>query len=78
MKWHRTMVALALANTSAVASEVTLRAGDVHVTDGDTVRVDNHPYRLVGFDAPETWRARCSGEALLGKAAADRLQQLVD
>jgi endonuclease YncB( thermonuclease family) len=60
------------------ASErASIAARAIHVTDGDTIKVDGHAYRLIGFDTPETWRARCSGEAVLGKAATVRLQQLV-
>ena len=49
----------------------------VQVVDGDTVRVEGQPYRLVGFDAPETYRAQCSSERELGNRATFRLRQLV-
>ena len=35
-------------------------------------------YRLVGFDTPETFRAKCAAERVLGKRAAQRLEELVD
>jgi endonuclease YncB( thermonuclease family) len=77
-KINSLFVALLVLAASPAASEPdSVTASDIHVTDGDTIKVNGHPYRLVGFDAPETWRARCSGEAVLGKAATDRLQQIV-
>lgn len=49
-----------------------------HVIDGDTISVDGHVYRLIGFDAPETGeRARCRDEARRGKMATLRLRALV-
>jgi endonuclease YncB( thermonuclease family) len=40
----------------------------IHVLDGDTIRIDRHKpdVRLVNFNAPETWRAKCSAERALG------------
>lgn len=53
-------------------------AGRIHVVDGDTIRIGNTTYRLVGFDTPETWRPQCGYEEALGNEATDRLQDLLD
>ena len=34
-------------------------------------------YRLMGFDAPETFQAKCDAELGLGKRAAERLKELL-
>jgi endonuclease YncB( thermonuclease family) len=43
-------------------------SGDVHVIDGDTIRVHHKKtdVRLVGFNAPETRRGVCEAERELG------------
>ncbi len=48
------------------------------VVDGDTIRIDGTLTRLVGFNAPETWKPNCAAERNLGEAATRRLKQLVD
>ena len=54
------------------------RSDRPHVIDGDTISVDGHVYRLIGFDAPETGeRARCPDEARRGKQATLRLRAIV-
>ena len=63
---------------------------NVRVIDGDTVdaivppgpgqpagRREMKRYRLVGFDTPETFQARCDAELALGERAKDRLRELV-
>jgi endonuclease YncB( thermonuclease family) len=52
---------------------------DVYVVDGDTIEVFHvQPnVRLVGFDAPETWRPECEAERVVGLKAKARLQALV-
>ena len=51
----------------------------IHVVDGDTIRVFNEKpdVRLVGFNAPETRRAKCPEERALGDVATRRLRELV-
>jgi micrococcal nuclease len=49
----------------------------IQVLDGDTVRANGETYRLVGFDTPEIWRARCARERDLGRRATLRLRKLV-
>lgn len=53
---------------------------EVQVVDGDTIRVrgQDRDIRLVGFDAPETSRARCDVERERGYAAMRRLRAIVD
>ncbi len=50
----------------------------ISVVDGDTVRIHGRLTRLVGFNAPETWKPNCAAEQRLGEAATERLRQLVD
>jgi endonuclease YncB( thermonuclease family) len=52
---------------------------DIRVIDGDTIRVYHKQpnVRLVGFNAPETRKAKCEAERNLGAAATRRLRELV-
>ena len=56
-----------------------LRASDVRIIDGDTVDVRGLTanVRLVGFNAPETWKPACTAEREVGERATARLGQLV-
>ena len=61
------------------AQDRTLRSNDVRIIDGDTVDIRGLPanVRLVGFNAPETWRPSCTAERQVGERATARLSQLV-
>ena len=51
---------------------------DIRVVDGDTIAIEGEPNaRLVGFNAPETFRYQCETERRLGKMAAERLEALI-
>ncbi len=56
-----------------------LQASDVRIIDGDTVNIRGITpnVRLVGFNAPETWRPSCTAERQVGERATARLSQLV-
>jgi endonuclease YncB( thermonuclease family) len=56
-----------------------IAADQVHVVDGDTVRIyhEKPDVRLVGFNAPETRRARCPAERKLGDRATRRLREII-
>jgi len=68
---------LILAFMASIANASPLNSDHVEVLDGDTIRIIGETFRLVGFDAPETYRARCSSERELGNRATFRLRQLV-
>nr|WP_253762211.1 thermonuclease family protein [Ruegeria sp. HKCCD4332] len=54
-----------------------LGASEVIAVDGDTIDHGDDRYRLVGFDAPETFRAQCDAEKALGLRAKDRLREII-
>jgi endonuclease YncB( thermonuclease family) len=51
----------------------------IRVLDGDTIRIDGQKpdHRLVGFNAPETRRAKTEHERNLGSIATFRLREIV-
>jgi endonuclease YncB( thermonuclease family) len=73
---HLTLI-LILAFVASIANASPLAPGQVEIVDGDTIRVAGETFRLVGFDAPEIYRARCASERELGNRATFRLRQLV-
>lgn len=50
---------------------------EVVVIDGDTLKVSGEVIRIIGIDAPETLRAKCKEEKILGEKAKDRLYALL-
>src|SRR5215472_3892769 len=71
------IAALLLATGTAFAEPID--PTNVYVIDADTIQVyHQHPnVRLVGLNAPETYRAACPAEAELGARATRRLRELV-
>lgn len=47
------------------------------VTDGDTIWVGKEKIRIIGYDAPETYQARCEVERKAGQKATGYLRWLV-
>jgi endonuclease YncB( thermonuclease family) len=70
-------LAFVLFFVASLANATPIEPGQIDVVDGDTIRVAGETFRLVGFDAPETYRAQCSSERQLGNRATFRLRQLV-
>ena len=56
---------------------VPLLCASLYVTDGDTIRCDRETIRLMGFDTPETYRAKCESELAAGYEAKARLVALL-
>lgn len=54
-----------------------IRPSAVRVVDGDTIEYGGLSIRLVGFDTPETYYAKCASEKARGDAATMRLRQLI-
>lgn len=59
---------------------LSLSATQVQVIDGDTIRVNGQhdDIRLLGFDAPQTVRARCDVERERGYGVMRRLRALIE
>jgi endonuclease YncB( thermonuclease family) len=70
---------LALVTLSGPTLAAPINSEDIHVIDGDTIRLHHAKpdVRLVGFNAPETRRAKCDSERELGDKATRRVRDLV-
>lgn len=52
--------------------------GGYRVVDGDTIHAPfGVKYRLMGFDTPEIFHAQCDAELELGRAAKERLEEIL-
>ena len=64
--------------TPGVAFSEAIQGSQIYVIDGDTIDIGGERVRLVGYDTPETYRARCDYERQLGNMATARLRDLID
>jgi endonuclease YncB( thermonuclease family) len=67
-----------LVSLASVAAAEPIGANEIRVSDGDTIFAKGKVYRLVGFNAPETFKAKCADERTLGVKAHKRLQALIN
>lgn len=54
-----------------------IAAADVRLIDGDTISFEGRNYRLMGYDAPETYQAKCLDERYLGQQATNALGRIM-
>jgi micrococcal nuclease len=77
-RWRRVLtLAVFLLALSAGALLRIIAGAPPAVVDGDTVKLNGHSYRLLGFDTPETYFAKCETERQRGEAARARLKELI-
>jgi len=75
----RTLALIVIGALNGFAVAAPIQPSDIHVIDGDTIRLRQQKpdVRLVGFNSPETRRAKCDAERALGKKAAGRVRDLI-
>jgi endonuclease YncB( thermonuclease family) len=73
------LISALLCNVPCILAAEPISPDQIRVIDGDTIRVFNMQpnVRLVGFNAPETRRAKCDIERELGDKATRRVRDLV-
>ena len=77
-------VAMVIAFASAsdaskdAAERIRVLSKQIVIVDGDTIKFDKTTYRLMGFDAPETYQAKCEKEWHRGKMSSIRLDELIN
>lgn len=83
----RLLLSVAVSTILMITFASRVAADTIRVVDGDTIEYRQerllrapvkHMCRLVGFDTPETRRAKCAKEKVLGKRATLRLRSLID
>ena len=78
----RALLMLVVVSALAIAALVAVElygpaSASITVIDGDTVERAGVRHRLIGVDAPEISEAQCPKERALGRAAAQRLRELI-
>ena len=68
---------LAMVVSSPLSAEL-VSSEFIYMIDGDTAKVGNVNFRLVGYDTPETWKPKCEYERALGQAATARARELIE
>lgn len=65
---------------ASIALALVLAGGPVDVIDGDTIRIGRERVRLMGLDAPETWRGQydCPAERRAGLRSTRALAAILD
>jgi endonuclease YncB( thermonuclease family) len=76
MTWLYALTFAVLLTCASVVAEP-IRYEEIHIADGDTISTKGKTYRLVGFDTPETFKAKCEEERALGVRAYKRLRELL-
>ena len=69
--------ALVASAVGTVVAAEQVAARHIYAVDGDTIDIGTQRFRLVGFDTPETYQARCSYEKTFEDLATNRVRQLV-
>ena len=59
------------------AANIPIHAASIRVVDGDTIVIDGEKIRIANIDTPETRRARCANERILGVIATNRVRDLL-
>ncbi len=75
MRAFSLLVVLALTACQSKAEPVS--RDRIEIVDGDTIRISGESWRLMGFDTPETFYAKCTAERERGDAATKRLGGLI-
>lgn len=70
-------VALVLIGGTLIFLGLTQPSSKITVIDGDTVKMHDQRFRLLGFDTPEM-RARCAKEHTKARKATARLKALIN
>jgi hypothetical protein len=78
-RWRRvlTLPAFLLALSAGAWLALLAKGPGLYVVDGDTVKLNGRSYRLLGFDTPETYFAKCELERQRGEAARAQLKELI-
>ena len=74
---RRWLILLILLSGCVPGPPPALNPSQIRVVDGDTIHVSGQPYRLLGFDTPETYEPACSQELARGDAATAAMRALV-